>query len=463
MRSFAAALTILANAAAAQSAMQSVDVTGHYQNGVGTSEAASEGTVRGERLADLPLLRPGEVLETVPGLVVTQHSGDGKANQYFLRGYNLDHGTDFATQVDGLPINLPTNAHGQGYADLNFLIPELVEKIDYRKGPYFAEDGDFSSAGSARIRYRDRLEGGLLKLTAGSDGYRRLLLAGSTALPAPAGGGSPGAPSASGPRILGAFEAQRDDGPWTTPEGVRKWNALLKLSDGDRDRGWSATALGYANRWTSTDQVPLELIRSGRLGRYAALDPTDGGASAWAAVTGEWHAHDDRGYTTLSAYAQHDQLTLWSNFTYFEADPVRGDQFEQKETRNLVGGQAVHGCSTPGSARSRRPSSACRRATTTSMWACSIPKPACRSRPSATTTSAKPPGASTCRTPPPGCPGCPGCAACWACAATASSWTSAACARPPAATPAAARCRPSCRWCSGRGRRPSSSPTRAAA
>ena len=320
-------------AAASQvvASVQQVEIDGHhYDNGVGTSDAASQGTVRGERLTDLPLLRPGEVLETVPGLVVTQHSGDGKANQYFLRGYNLDHGTDFATWVDGVPINMPTNAHGQGYTDLNFLIPELVEKIDYRKGPYFAEDGDFSSAGSARIKYVDHLDQGLLNLSAGSNGYRRMVLAGSTSL-------------ASGPRVLGALEIERDDGPWATPEGVRKYNGVLKISDGDYARGWSATAVDYTNHWTSTDQVPLELIANGTLGRFSALDPTDGGNSTRAFVSGEWHAHDDRGYTNVSAYAQHYKLKLWSNFTYFEDDIDRGDQFEQKEARNLFGGQAVHG------------------------------------------------------------------------------------------------------------------------
>ncbi len=312
------------------SSVQQVEVDGHYANGVGSSDAASQGSVRGERLTDLPLLRPGEVLETVPGLVVTQHSGDGKANQYFLRGYNLDHGTDFATFVDGLPINMPTHAHGQGYTDLNFLIPELVEKIDYRKGPYFAEDGDFASAGSARIQYVDRLAHDLLDLSAGANGYRRLLLAGSP-------------PPVAGPRMVGALELERDDGPWTTPEGVRKFNGVLRLGDGSHENGWSATALGYASHWTSTDQVPLALIESGRLGRYAALDPTDGGKSARVAVTGEWHAHDGAGYSTVSAYAQHARLALWSNFTYFESDPLHGDQFEQKESRNTVGGQAVHG------------------------------------------------------------------------------------------------------------------------
>src|SRR5271169_5683990 len=147
-----------AAASQADAGAQKVEITAHYLNGVGTSDAASQGTVRGERLTDLPLLRPGEVLETVPGLVVTQHSGDGKANQYFLRGYNLDHGTDFASSIDGVPANMPTNAHGQGYTDLNYLIPELVERIDYRKGPYFADSGDFSAAGSAAIQYRKSLQ-----------------------------------------------------------------------------------------------------------------------------------------------------------------------------------------------------------------------------------------------------------------------------------------------------------------
>ncbi|MDP9125386.1 MAG: TonB-dependent receptor [Pseudomonadota bacterium] len=320
-----------AAASQADSGRQRVEITAHYQNGVGTSGAASQGTVRGERLTDLPLLRPGEVLETVPGLVVTQHSGDGKANQYFLRGYNLDHGTDFATFVEGVPINMPTNAHGQGYTDLNFLVPELVEKIDYRKGPYFAEDGDFSSAGSARIKYVDSLPRGILSLTAGDNGYRRMVLAGSASLPT------------AGSRVLGALEIEHDNGPWTTPEGVRKYNGVLRVSDGTSANGWSADALAYTNHWTSTDQVPLELIESGRLGRFSALDPTDGGNSVRDIVTGEWHTHGEHGYSNVSAYAEHYKLELWSNFTYFEADPVCGDQFEQQESRNTVGGQGRHG------------------------------------------------------------------------------------------------------------------------
>lgn len=316
--------------------LQAVLVNGHYDNGVGTSNAASQGVIMGALLHDIPILRPGEVLEAVPGLVVTQHSGDGKANQYFLRGYNLDHGTDFASSVDGVPVNMPTNGHGQGYSDLNFLIPELVDRIDYRKGPYFAQNGDFSSAGSADIYYRKSLPAPLLQVTAGSYNYRRLLAAGSTAL-------FPDQPN--GPTLLTALELMRENGPWRTPENMRKVNGLARLSSGDEQHGWSVDAQGYAAHWTSTDQVPLSLIQSGALCRYCALDPTDGGRSAREILSGEWHDRDPGGFWKASGYAEHYRLQLWSNFTYFEVDPVRGDQFNQRDVRNIVGGKLARGWS----------------------------------------------------------------------------------------------------------------------
>ncbi len=314
---------------------------GHYDNAVGTSDAASQGVVRGERLQDLPLMRPGEVLETVPGMVVTQHSGDGKANQYFLRGYNLDHGTDFASFIDGVPVNMTTNAHGQGYTDLNYLIPELVQRINYGKGPYFAEDGDFASAGSAKMVYRNSLDRNFANLTLGAFGYRRALFAGSTPLAA-------GAPAKSvfgsgGPTLLGALEVLGENGPWTQPEGAHKFNGLLRLSDGGIDRGWSVDAIYYDASWRSTDQVPLELIQSGQLGRFSALDPSDGGNSGRAILSGEWHNQNEQGYLKASAYVQHYRLQLWSNFTLFENNTVQGDQVEQAESRNMFGGQIAKG------------------------------------------------------------------------------------------------------------------------
>ena len=157
-----------------------MQIQGNYVNAIGSSDAASAGTVTSKLIESRPTLRPAEVLEFVPGVIVTQHSGDGKANQYFLRGFNLDHGTDFATCVDGMPVNMPTHAHGQGYTDLNFLIPELVERIDYRKGPYYAEDGDFASAGAARIGLLRRAAARhRARSTLGEDGYARALLADS--------------------------------------------------------------------------------------------------------------------------------------------------------------------------------------------------------------------------------------------------------------------------------------------
>lgn len=323
-------------------------IKGHYDNAIGTSDAASQGTVSGERLQDLPLLRPGEALETVPGMVVTQHSGDGKANQYFLRGYNLDHGTDFATFVDGVPVNMPTNAHGQGYSDLNYLIPELVQHINYSKGPYFAEDGDFASAGSAKFQYRNNLDRNLANVAIGSYGYRRVLLAGSTSLtPHDSNPNSTATSGNSSPTILGALELLGEDGPWTEPEGLHKFNGLLRLSDGTPAQGWSVDGVYYDSSWRSTDQVPLELIQSGQLGRFSSMDPSDGGDTGRAILSGEWHSQNEQGYAKASAYVQHYRLQLWSNFTYFESNPVMGDQFEQEEHRNIVGGQVAKGWTQP--------------------------------------------------------------------------------------------------------------------
>ena len=335
-----------ANAQDAAETLPNVVIQGHYENAVGTSDAASQGTVNGALLEEIPLLRPGEVLETVPGMVVTQHSGDGKANQYFLRGYNLDHGTDFSTSIDGVPVNLPTNAHGQGYSDLNYLIPELVERIDYLKGPYFADVGDFSAAGAAKIQYRSGLEHNFADLTLGAFDYRRALLAGSVPLTLPgftnAAGGAT-ATASSGPIVLGAVELEEYNGPWTAPEDLHKINSVVRVIDGSTARGWTVDGSYYDANWNSTDQVPLSLIQSGQLGRFSALDPTDGGDTWREILSVEWHTHDDLGYTKLSAYAQRYRLQLFSNFSFFKLRPATGDQFEQWEHRDFFGGQVVQG------------------------------------------------------------------------------------------------------------------------
>jgi hypothetical protein len=340
-------------------ALPEVLVQSHYDNAVGTTDAASQGTVNGVLLQDIPLLRPGEVLETVPGLIVTQHSGDGKANQYFLRGYNLDHGTDLASFVDGVPVNMPTNAHGQGYSDVNFLIPELVDRINYFKGPYFANQGDFSAAGAVEIRYRNSLPQNLINVTLGEDDYRRVLVAGSAPLGAiPDGNGA--AAAEGGPVLLAALELLGENGPWVSPENMRKKNALLRLSGGAVERGWSVDAQYYDAHWNSTDQVPLSLITSGALPRYGAVDPSDGGDTGRAILSGEWHEKDAEGYRRILAFYEYYRLQLFSDFTLFanreSLAPVDGnppiyalnpllptDQFEQFEHRNVGGASYVEG------------------------------------------------------------------------------------------------------------------------
>jgi hypothetical protein len=304
-------------------APQRVQVTGHYDNRVGSSDAASQGTIGAALLESRPALRPGEILEFVPGVIVTQHSGDGKANQYFLRGFNLDHGTDFATRVAGVPVNLPSHGHGQGYADLNFLIPEMVQRIEYRKGPYFAASGDFSAAGAADVAYKRVFEAPFGQLSLGEHGFARAVAGRSW--------------EAGAQTWIGALEVQRNNGPWTVPERQRKHSAALGLSSGTSAQGWSLMALDYANRWTATDQVPERAIRSGRIGRFDSLDPTTGGDTRRSSLSADWRDETDSTRTQIGAWLLRYRLDLNSNFSYALDRPDSGDQFKQTDRRTAFG------------------------------------------------------------------------------------------------------------------------------
>jgi outer membrane receptor protein involved in Fe transport len=325
------ALSLATLCAEAQDAivLPTVEVTAaRYQNDLGTSDAASQGVVTREGIEKRPLQRPGEVAEAVPGMIVTQHSGDGKANQFFLRGYNLDHGTDFATWVAGMPVNMPTHAHGQGYTDLNFVIPELISRVNYNKGPYFAEDGDFGSAGSARILYADKLPLNLASFTAGSFDYRRVVFAGSPQF-------------GSGALVYG-LEYQQNDGPWENPNDFAKWNGVLRYAQGPADNGFSVTGMAYQADWNATDQIPRRAVDAGLIGRFGAIDPSDGGKSSRYSLSGEWRGSGGDAASAISVYAIKSRLNLFSNFTFFLDDPVNGDQFEQAESRVTLGGQGSH-------------------------------------------------------------------------------------------------------------------------
>ncbi|HEY4448599.1 MAG TPA: TonB-dependent receptor [Steroidobacteraceae bacterium] len=321
-------LAMLRNAAAsgadaAASALDEVVVTSTRQlTQQPELDAASAGTVTREELENRPLLRPAEVLEAVPGLLVTQHSGDGKANQYFLRGFNLDHGTDFATSVDGVPVNMPTHAHGQGYSDLNFLIPELIERIDYRKGVYYPEEGDFSAAGAAAIRYRSSLDAPFLSATAVQEGYRRIVAANSGA-------------AAAGEWLLGG-EYARTEGPWDLPEGYHRASGLAKYSRDDQALAYTLAAMGYDASWRATDQIPWRAVSAGLISRFGKIDPTDAGRSRRWSISAEVSGRAAAGTWRAQAYLLGYRLDLFSNFTYF-TDAVHGDQFEQYDNRHVYG------------------------------------------------------------------------------------------------------------------------------
>jgi len=290
--------------------------------------AASAERISGAEVNAVPFLRPGEALEVVPGLIVTQHSGEGKANQYFLRGFNLDHGTDLSIKVDGMPVNMPTHGHGQGYADINFLIPELVQSLYVRKGPYFADVGDFSSAGAVEIDYLKKLPKNLAELTVGSFGYRRGLAAGSVAV----GAGT----------LLTAIEGVKYNGPWDVPDNVRKLNGVMRYSQGTATDGLTLTAMAYSNAWNSTDQVAQRAIDQGVIGRFGTLDPTDGGVASRFSLSGNFAHSSEYGQSRISAYVVRSNLQLYNNFTYFLDDPVNGDQFNQLDRRSLGGFDARH-------------------------------------------------------------------------------------------------------------------------
>lgn len=299
--------------------------------------SASEKNVSGEEVNARPFSRPAEALEVVPGLMITQHSGEGKANQYFLRGFNLDHGTDLAISVDGMPVNMRTHGHGQGYADLNFLIPELIGSVNIKKGPYFADEGDFASVGAVHVNLIDSIAKSTLSTSIGSFGYRRMLGMTSTK----AGDGT----------LLIAGEANAYNGPWDNPDKVRKLNAVARYTQGTPDNGFSLTGMAYSNSWNSTDQIPSRTISQGLVGLYGALDPTDGGRSNRFSISGQIKKTEAEGTTKLNFYVIKSSLDLYNNFTYFLNDaapgfdpaaPLLGDQFHQRDSRVIGGLNASH-------------------------------------------------------------------------------------------------------------------------
>lgn len=302
---------------------EEVEVRGRADDLVGIAVSATEGTTGRLDLAKRPILRPGELIETAPGVIATQHSGGGKANQYFVRGFNLDHGTDFSLRVAGVPVNMPTHGHGQGYADLSFLIPEVVDRVRYRKGPYYADVGDFSAAGTVDMAIVRQLPERQLSITGGAYDFARALWAEGFEI----GGGD----------LVAAVEGFHENGPWTRGQSYNGFKGLARYSTGDPQRGFSLTFMGYTADWLSTDQIPRRAVESGLIDRFDLLDPGPRGDTDRLSLSADWHRGTDRSLTRVSSYLLWYDFGLVSNFTYFLDNPKDGDQFEQAD-RRWVGG-----------------------------------------------------------------------------------------------------------------------------
>ncbi len=312
---------------AVRSVSTTIEVQDRADNLVGIASSAGQVTVGAEELQNRPILRSGEVLETLPGLIITQHAGGGKANQYFLRGFNLDHGTDIAIFLDGMPLNLPSHAHGEGYSDMNTVIPEFVQRVDARKGPYYAEIGDFGSAGNAEVVFYKTLPENFVQVDGGMYQFARFVFGISHKL----GKGN----------LMYGGEAYHDGGPWVHPDNYFKFNGLATYSQGDDANGFSITAHGYAGtRWNSSDQLPDTAIPA--VGFFGTLDSTDGGHSHRYSLQGEWHRQGVNSQTSIMAYGFFYYLNLFSDFTYYLIDPYKGDQFEQQDRRWVAGFDIRH-------------------------------------------------------------------------------------------------------------------------
>ncbi|MDQ8179024.1 TonB-dependent receptor [Pelagicoccus sp. SDUM812005] len=299
------------------------EVTGQDTPLHGEAISASQGFAGGSDLSLSMADGAGGLLEAVPGMVATQHSGSGKANQYFLRGFNLDHGTDFSVSVDGMQVNTPSHGHGQGYADVNFLIPEMVSMVSYLKGPYYALVGDFASTGSASLQLRNVLEQDFAELALEEHGRQRVV----------AGMGRDWGKA----DTIFALELESNDGPWELDENLDKRNALFRLSGGSYDERYSVTAMSYDSSWDATDQIPERSVQAGELSDFGFVDPTVGGRTTRYSVSANWRRDVGHVRTFATAYAIHYDMNLWSNFTYFLEDPENGDQFEQADRRQSYG------------------------------------------------------------------------------------------------------------------------------
>lgn len=278
-----------------------------------------------------PVQSSQEILRKVPGLFIGQHAGGGKAEQIFLRGFDIDHGTDIALSVDGIPVNMVSHAHGQGYADLHFLIPETIKSIDFGKGPYYAEQGNFATAGYVGFQTKDRLNGSMVGLDAGQ--FNTLRAVGLFNLL-----------DTTNQQAYIAGEYMLSDGPFESPQNFSRRNIMGKYTafTGNGTR-LSLMASHFSSIWDASGQIPQRAVDQGLITRFGAIDDTEGGNTSRTNLSlTATRPLADGGFLKSNVYWSQYDFELFSNFTFFLEDPVNADQIRQKEDRKLFGGQASY-------------------------------------------------------------------------------------------------------------------------
>lgn len=276
-----------------------------------------------------PINSSQEILRKVPGLIIGQHAGGGKAEQIFLRGFDIDHGTDLQLSVDGIPVNMVSHAHGQGYADLHFLIPETIENLDFGKGPYYADKGNFATAGYVDFQTKEKLSERIAKLEFGSFNSRRALVMMNVL------------PQRSSADAYIAAEYMTNDGPFESPQNFRRLNLFGKYRRQIGEGHLEIQASSFSSEWEASGQIPLRAVRSGMITRFGAIDDKEGGNTSRQNLSIQMKSTlGETSFLTTHAYYSRYTFDLFSNFTFFLNDPVNGDKIRQREVRNLYGFQS---------------------------------------------------------------------------------------------------------------------------
>lgn len=277
-----------------------------------------------------PVKSSQEILRKVPGLIIGQHAGGGKAEQIFLRGFDVDHGTDIAISVDGLPVNMVSHAHGQGYADLHFVIPETIENLNFGKGPYYSDKGNFNTAGYIDLQLKKNLSKNMVSLEAGQFNTKRLV---SMFKLIESGNNN----------AYVASELSLSDGPFDSPQNFNRINIMGRYNYnliGDQEL--TITASHFQSKWDASGQIPQRAIDQGLIGRFGAIDDTEGGKTSRSNLLFNYKKRlDENSILRSKAFISQYDFELYSNFTFFLEDPINGDQIKQKEDRIIIGAESV--------------------------------------------------------------------------------------------------------------------------